>query len=499
MKFFAVIYLSIGFLQNSNGQSDYSKYFTYPTNLVAATPTIIAGGGNTYLSGTVLIDGSDFGLFLMKLNPQGDLIWRKIIPPMSNSTYYQSPGQNGCVFLGGKVLVSVDYFKLPTFVQQGRILAFSEDGNLAWTQDFESERPVTDGPLVKLDNQNVARISYSQSNDNNYFWQVDKVDSNGNIVWTKEIDAGGKLILDVGGATLHGDTLFFTSSIVENLSATKFDVKINMLSPDGDLIGQKTILALPFQSPGNISLNRTGTRVFYDFYSKIGNSLSPYWCLGNWELGGGMTEECTGQSENLRFARSFHLGVDGGIYGVGDMFIDNQPTSPKIGWAFKLTENGDYSWNKRIIDTLSEYTGGLTDILFNINDTSLLSCGVLYKQSLGVTTSQIWLLKFQSNGCFSENCGDTLYVPSPSSSILSPEKSFRFAIWPNPTSNYVQIETSDFATFELRDMTGKLFLIGDLQEGDSNIEIKGLPIGMYIIVVKQNGAILAKKIIIDRS
>ena len=480
-------------------QLSYSKYFAFPPNLVAASPNIVSSGENTYLTGTVLMDGTDFGLFIMKLNAIGDLIWQKIIPPMANSTYYQSPGQNGCVFLGDKLLVSIDYFQISPFIQQGRVIAFDENGEVVWTRDFESENVVSSGPILILDDQNIARISYSESNSGSYFWRVDKIDLNGNIIWTKEIDAGSQVIFDVGSTVLHGDTIFFASTVKDSVTATEFDLIINMLSLDGILLDQKIISSLSFPPGGNLALNQTGNRFFYDYYNKIGNSTYPYWCLENWEQGGTIDKKCIGQNENLRFARSFHLGVDGGVYGVGDILIENQPPSPKTGWAFKLEGNGEYAWNKIIIDTVSAYSGGLTDIIFNNGDSSLLACGALYEQqSLGITNSKIWLFKFQADGCFNENCGDTLYVPNPSSLTISPEIEFTLNIWPNPANNHIQIETSGFATFELRDITGKLFSKGDLHEENSEIDLEGLPVGMYIITVNQNGAILTKKIVINR-
>ena len=497
MKPLYTLCMIIGVFQIAFAQLSYSKYFAFPPNLVAASPNMVSSGENTYLTGTVLMDGTDFGLFILKLNALGDLIWQKIIPPMANSTFYQSSRQNGCIFLGDKVLVSIDYFQIPTFIQQGRVIAFDKNGEVVWTRDFESENAVSDGPLLILDDQNVARTSHSQSNSGNNFWRIDKIDLNGNIIWTKEIDAGSQLILDVGSTVLHGDTIFFASSVMENVSATKFDLIVNMLSLDGILLNQKIISSLPFQPSGNLALNQTGNRFFYDYYSKIGNSTNPLWCLENWEQGGTIDEKCIGQNDNLRFARNFHLGADGGVYGVGDIFMDDQPTSQRTGWAFKLEGNGEYLWNKIIIDTVSEYSGGLTDIITNTDDSSLLACGALYEQSLGITHSKIWLLKFRADGCFNENCSDTLYVPNPSLTI-SPEVEVKLNIWPNPANNYIQIQTSGFASFELRDITGKLFLMGDLHEEISEIDLEGLPVGMYIITANQNGTILSKKIAINR-
>jgi hypothetical protein len=271
-----------------------------------------------------------------------------------------------------------------------------------------------------------------------------------------------------------------------------------MISLDGALIGQKVIPAQPFQSSGNLAINRAGDRLFYDTYYKIGNSTDPYWCLQNWELAAGSTSEnCIDETENLRFARNFRHGVDGKVYGVGDRFEENQTASQKTGWAFKLTDNGEYQWNKIIIDTLTEYSGGLTDMAFNNSDSSILACGTLYKQVSGMTNTLVWILKFQDNGCFYENCGDTIYVTTPISSIISLEIDNGIMIWPNPANNYIQISISDYATYELRDISGKCFLSGALEEKNSVINLEGLPTGMFVLITNQNGVITTKKIIVN--
>jgi hypothetical protein len=214
-------------------------------------------------------------------------------------------------------------------------------------------------------------------------------------------------------------------------------------------------------------------------------------------LAGSTSESCIEQNENLRFARGFRRGPDGGVYGIGDIFEEQQTTSQKIGWAFKLMDNGDYQWNKTIVDTLTEYSGGLTDIAF-ISDSSILACGSLYKQFMGTTSSQVWILKFQTNGCFNDYCGDTIYVPSPISPTIVPEKREGVIAWPNPANNYIQISTLDYATYELRDITGKLFLSGTLDEKNSIINLAGLPTGMFTLIANQNGVIKTKKIIVNR-
>jgi hypothetical protein len=63
-------------------------------------------------------------------------------------------------------------------------------------------------------------------------------------------------------------------------------------------------------------------------------------------------------------------------------------------------------------------------------------------------------------------------------------------IYPNPTSDYVMLKISDTAldnlSYNLIDINGKAISNGSFTNGDSQINMQQLPVGMYILKVSQS-------------
>tara|TARA_R110000850_G_scaffold105211_1_gene216120 strand:- start:819 stop:1289 length:471 start_codon:yes stop_codon:yes gene_type:complete len=63
-------------------------------------------------------------------------------------------------------------------------------------------------------------------------------------------------------------------------------------------------------------------------------------------------------------------------------------------------------------------------------------------------------------------------------------------IYPNPTSDYVMLKISDTALYNLSyhlvDINGKAISDGSLTNGDTQINMQQLAVGMYILKVSQN-------------
>jgi hypothetical protein len=78
--------------------------------------------------------------------------------------------------------------------------------------------------------------------------------------------------------------------------------------------------------------------------------------------------------------------------------------------------------------------------------------------------------------------------------ILSNEElntiNLRAITYPNPTSDYVMLKISDHAldnlSYHLADINGKAISNGRIINGDTQINMHQLAIGMYILKVSQN-------------
>jgi hypothetical protein len=57
-------------------------------------------------------------------------------------------------------------------------------------------------------------------------------------------------------------------------------------------------------------------------------------------------------------------------------------------------------------------------------------------------------------------------------------------LYPNPAAHYLYLETKEKATFHCCDLSGKIRLSGNLQDGTNRISIENLPDGLYLIHIR---------------
>jgi|GEM_PF-4146112 len=499
MKKFLLFLFCFLATQHILAQSTFSKYITFPVDTVVGSPNLVLNSDGLYLSSTAVLNTTSLHLYVARFTTQGNPVWEKLLSPAPDA-FYQLPGLQSSIWLDSVLLVSTDFFRSSDFSQQGRVIAFTENGGLLWSKDFEANTFLSDGPLVKLDNETAMRISYSASSTNDYFWRIDKINAAGDSIWSKIISAGGKYIVGVEGAILSDNRILFASIYQNNPSNAEYGLFINTLSLNGDLIEQQSIYPLPFPPLGNLAANANGSIIFYDLLKKIGNLSYPYWCLTKQSEGAANEENCISINDNLRFARSLRLAPDGSIYGVGDILLGPPPASPKAGWIFKLSEGGDMLWSRIIIDTLENLTGALTDIAFDSTG-ALYACGAMYEATPEGTLSRLWILQLNNNGCFDNAslCGDTIYVPDVVSSISPLIETSWLQIYPNPADDYLVVRSEYPMSFEIKNILGVTCLAGKIQAGENSINIAMLPGGVFnFVAIPENQSYITTKTIVVR-
>lgn len=75
------------------------------------------------------------------------------------------------------------------------------------------------------------------------------------------------------------------------------------------------------------------------------------------------------------------------------------------------------------------------------------------------------------------------------------ELSETFKVYPNPTNDYVEVESSQNADIEIINLQGKIIGKHVLSNNKVVIDLSTIPSGVYIIKAKTNNGIVTKKLI----
>lgn len=169
-----------------------------------------------------------------------------------------------------------------------------------------------------------------------------------------------------------------------------------------------------------------------------------------------------------------HALPDGGILACGQ--TTNTDDDSQAGWLVKTDANGDTLW------TRTYNPSGLIDRLLNMlvmpnGDIVMVGSG----RDTGQTNQDGWILRVDSMGCLVEGCGA---VGVEEQLVIGNEQ---FSIWPNPTSEVLNLELQQQVMTELRvyDMAGKLMLQKQTTQQQEAIDVSALENGLYLLTVLQ--------------
>ena len=164
---------------------------------------------------------------------------------------------------------------------------------------------------------------------------------------------------------------------------------------------------------------------------------------------------------------------DGSFVGCGNKPFYNGDLSVVSGWVVKLSSTGQVIWNNIYRGIDSTHTRNyLTDIDV-MPDGSLIAVG--YSRYIGHAPPDVgWFLKLDSNGCELESC---LTTGISQSEIRNP----KFAIFPNPASDQVFIESTTTTQGELTiaDELGRVLYTNPHFDGATTIKVNNWMNGIY--------------------
>jgi hypothetical protein len=445
-------------------------------------------------AGTTLL--SSYGLrdiFILKLDPSGNLIWVKQIGQASNSDecYSITSDINSNIYISGNFVNTIDFdpnagiynLTASTALGYSYILKLNSNGDFVWAKQFGGDGSAyinygkdnhiyitgnfsyTNG--VDFDPTSGADSLYSVNNFQDIY--VMKMDTSGNYKWATS--AGG--------------------SDDDMSNAVTADINGNVYITG---IFQSTLCPM-----GTTTLtNSSNTGTYWDIFTA---KLDPF---GNFiwakKLGGNQDD------------KSFSVSIDNNsnVYTTG-YYRTNVDFDPSTTSTFtlnsgtnynlfiqKLDQNGNFQWAGDIGGTGTAYKYYAGNSIFLNNNNEILVGGNVtgtidadptsstFTMTASATASNAFILKLNGSGT--------------ATFIKNHELSDNFKIYPNPSSQEITIELNSknkISQITITNYLGEQIIkMDNIENNLQKININNLPAGIYQVSINSNNQILSSKLVI---
>lgn len=460
---------------------------------------------------------ADKWAYIAKLNSVGDTQWVKCILK-STASQKGGDGYSICEASDGGYLIATDYFHLDTNSSQVRKMVYAikldASGNLMWSRLYRGEGTSSSGCVRITANHDFVicgSTADSVANHNGGF--VLRIDSVGNIVWTKKyteipytagqdfrsiretqngdfIMCGNRNMfrLDASGNVLWSKT--------PSLGITNYDA-VEM--PGGDIVcigHHGTTYCRVFRYTAN------GTMLWAKEYQSgpalFGESLVPTW--------DGFTFAAAGRSIPSTGARLVHVDHNGNVLWAREYPFANGGTIYYPDIDLERTADGGYAFSTYGQD--SGYFLGVQRLIVKVDSMGGNPCWsnpVSVQVSVPSTSGQVNYYTY-SVDLISSTPTTVMPFVTPMN-ILCLESgteyisSTDFHLFPNPADNEltVTLPHADGKTYciEVYNSIGQLVLesktVFSAQTQSANLDITSLTLGLYFLEISENGAPVAKR------
>lgn len=207
-------------------------------------------------------------------------------------------------------------------------------------------------------------------------------------------------------------------------------------------------------------------------------------------------EHYYGDSSDVTGFYDVEILPDGKYIVCGTTPIWGSDSAHRFGWVIKFDTDGTMLWERKYV---ALERNGTHSYLYDIDmlpNGDLIACGeLLLTMSIGISPiQQGWILRTDSNGCEVENC--LIGV----SDDFGPVDHKSIQIWPNPTNKMVSIEIlPEMIGGDIRviDIAGRIVIQQNTTKAITELDVKSLDKGLYIVVVEKHGKTSTGKLIID--
>jgi len=499
MRHLCSIFLLLCWVNVINAQQvTFSKVFSnFQLNPENGWVLIEIHSGYIMLSAADCLGNSDYTCCMIsKLDNNGDVVWSNIYPfrptvsnmVVHNDKIYASGHTNGVN--SQFVLYCIDSL-----------------GNVLWNKQYGNPSVEDEFPRLALWMDNLVLCGAQDRNINNrpapimYF-----------------------VVTDMDGNPLNE---FYYGDDNESMLSQKLetDNQGNLIAsfkycPDTCFLDLKAGVSL-FDMLGNVTWE-VDLPFSYDCWScvpsQVNNGIIAIsWCIDNLnipnhdltppaifltDMSGNVLDTVVFQNQTLKEIRNMESVWESGLVGCGHEYPNYiNLSNPKLfGWLFRIDENREVLWERSYIDsTYQGRTFGLQHVI-PTSDGGYIATGTITNYMTGVWESHNWLLKLDSLGCLEPGCGNINYITNTEEVVFLKGKDIK--IYPNPASDYVQVEfPKDFDIGQnvyavLVSNTGSISRQEKINASQSQLDLSGITSGVYYLMIRRGNEIVGSKRII---
>ncbi|HNQ61653.1 MAG TPA: T9SS type A sorting domain-containing protein [Bacteroidia bacterium] len=423
--------------------------------------------GNTYSSP---LDTAYTDIIVIKIDDGGFVYWSKTF----GSTDYDEAqavirsGDGGYIVLGS----SMSYTSV---TKSALAMKIDDTGNQLWTNTSDSYSSnyfyagdqTTDGNYIAVG----GTFNSAGTNFDNY---ISKIDTAGNILWSKSHGtSGSEFAYDVKSTSDGG---YLVCGVTATNTAGDADMSVLKLNDAGDVVWTYNYGTAEYDRASSIFRQANGT-IMVAGYSNIGTSMS---VINQAVL---MNLDSTG---TLVWAQSYG---DPAFTSEAYKAIETADGYALCGYSIAFDPQGD------IFLVKTDWAGGSgcfdAPIPFNRTATTLASASG-FNESVGIIDELNFTLTPKSFTnqfsliCYSVGIGE------------GPQRN-HFAIYPNPASSFLTVKTEqieDNAKVSIIDLSGRVLSIKDFSNQlEISLSIEELQSGMYLIRIETDKGLATKSFI----
>ncbi len=375
--------------------------------------------------------------------------------------------------------------------QRGLLIKFDNNLDTIWFKSFPSAdglafyqcRETVDSGFVIIgagsDNDPDNNILLVKTDSlGNELWRQEYGGSYRDIGWTVELTPDGGFI--IGGDSYQDGTLDSRSGIiikVDSAGNVEWDKLIGSGLDDG-VFNVNTTMDDGYVVWGN--LDTLNPQVPIAYVAKL-------------DLNGNIIWKDLFLSYDIAFLSHCEQLKNGNILSAGEVRLDTLPGT--FAWLVLHNAAGNKLWEKYYywdVDTLLGMR--FTDFIETSDGGILLTGATDRLESDGAIREQFLLMKLDSNGCLSNNCGFFTGIKE-----YIPQGNVNAHLYPNPTTGNLTIELPSEATgytFTLYNILGQLLYESPLAQVTTVLSINQPP-GLYLYQITGNGAVQNGKLLVE--
>ncbi|MDO9184898.1 MAG: T9SS type A sorting domain-containing protein [Bacteroidia bacterium] len=513
MKIIGLIILTLFYI-TAKGQGVFQKTFG-TINYEEIWGLDITSDNGFILAGYTNIDNG----YILKLNSNGDTIWTKNIDAGGMDLLYsiQQTQDNGFI-VGGRTSGfgggGLDMF----------LIKIDSNGNNQWTkaiggpgdETINSVKETSDGGFI------IAGNTYSFGAGLNDFYIV-KMDSSGNILWSKSI--GGTGNDNAYSITQTIDSGYVAVGLTASTGAGDKDVLSVKLDKNGNIVWTKTYGGTGDDRANSIQQTIDGGFIISGVTNSFGAGNYDFYLIKT-DLSGNLSWEKTFGGVGDDWAYSIEQTKDNGFILAG--YTASFGKGDKDYYLVKSNSVGDTIWTRTFGGPMAE----IGTLAKQTSDNGYAIIG--YGQSFGAGSCDFYFVKTDSNGngiCNQNNTNtlisnptSTVTIPSLTVSsggignsispvitsgtiinslctnvgMLLPEQLILdFNFYPNPAQQFFNIELPQQQNFNLLvyDITGRKVVERTNATGTVKVDCSSLTSGIYFVRAVNEKNILSCKLI----